>query len=74
MPHDKSLEEGGIEEERRLFYVAITRAKEYLYLSMARKRLFRGKPMTRNACRFLFEIPKELIDFEVFNNFQPFLH
>jgi len=74
MPHDKSLEEGGIEEERRLFYVAITRAKEYLYLSMARKRLFRGKPMTRNACRFLFEIPKELMDFEVFNNFQPFLN
>ncbi len=71
MPHDKSLEEGGIEEERRLFYVAITRAKEYLYLSMARKRLFRGKPMTRNASRFLFEIPKELLDFEVFNNFQP---
>ncbi len=71
MPHDKSLEEGGIEEERRLFYVAITRAKEYLYLSMARKRLFRGKPMSRNACRFLFEIPKEMLDFEVFNNFQP---
>ncbi len=71
MPHEKSIEEGGLEEERRLFYVAITRAKEYLYLSMARKRLFRGKPMTRNACRFLFEIPKELLEFEACNNFQP---
>lgn len=71
MPHEKSLEEGGIEEERRLFYVAITRAKEYLYLSMARKRLFRGKPMKRNACRFLFDIPKTLLEIEAFNNFQP---
>jgi DNA helicase-2/ATP-dependent DNA helicase PcrA len=70
MPHDKSIEEGGIEEERRLFYVAVTRAKEYLYLSMARKRLFRGKPMSRNACRFLFEIPKDLLEFEAFNNLQ----
>jgi DNA helicase-2/ATP-dependent DNA helicase PcrA len=71
MPHEKSIEEGGLEEERRLFYVAITRAKEYLYLSMARKRLFRGKPMTRNACRFLFDIPKNLLEFEAFNNLQP---
>ena len=71
MPHERSLEEGGIEEERRLFYVAITRAKEYLYLSMARKRIFRGKPMKRNACRFLFEIPKGLLEFEAFNNFMP---
>lgn len=71
MPHDKSLEEGGLEEERRLFYVAVTRAKQYLFLSMARKRLFRGKPIPRNACRFLFDIPKELLEFEVFNNFLP---
>ncbi len=71
MPHEKSIEEGGLEEERRLFYVAITRAKEFLYLSMARKRLFRGKPMTRTACRFLFEIPKQLLEFEACNNFQP---
>ncbi|MCH9811718.1 UvrD-helicase domain-containing protein [bacterium] len=71
MPHEKSLEEGGLEEERRLFYVAITRAKRYLYLSMARKRLFRGKPISKNACRFLFEIPKEALEFEAFNNFQP---
>lgn len=71
MPHERSIEEGGLEEERRLFYVAITRAKEYLYLSMARSRLYRGKPMRRNACRFLFDIPKNLLEFEAFNNFQP---
>jgi DNA helicase-2/ATP-dependent DNA helicase PcrA len=73
MPHEKSIEEGNLEEERRLFYVAITRAKEYLYLSMARKRLFRGKPMSRNGCRFLFDIPKDLLEFEVFNNFMPLI-
>ncbi len=72
MPHEKSIEEGGLEEERRLFYVAITRAKDYLYLSMARKRLFRGKPISRNACRFLFDIPKDLLEIEAFNNFMPF--
>ncbi|MCH9620923.1 MAG: ATP-dependent DNA helicase PcrA [Chlamydiia bacterium] len=71
IPHERSLEEGNIEEERRLFYVAITRAKKYLYLSMARSRLYRGKPMNRNASRFLFEIPKELLEFEAFNNHMP---
>ena len=40
MPHSMSLQEdGGIEEERRLCYVAITRAKERLYLTNAKKRI-----------------------------------
>jgi superfamily I DNA/RNA helicase len=61
IPHEKSLVETGLEEERRLMYVAMTRAKKYLTLSMARKRKKMGKEITTNPSRFLFEIPKELI-------------
>ena len=72
LPHSKSLEDGSLEEERRLFYVAITRAKEYLFLSMARTRAFRGKQQKTNASRFIFDIPKTLLEFESFNNLMPF--
>ena len=41
-PHERALEEGGYEEELRLFYVAITRAKQELYLTRARSRMVRG--------------------------------
>jgi len=61
IPHEKSLAETGIEEERRLMYVALTRAKKYITLSMARKRKKMGKELATNPSRFLFEIPKELI-------------
>jgi len=61
IPHEKSLMETGLEEERRLMYVAMTRAKKYLTLSMARKRKKMGKEIVTNPSRFLFEIPKELI-------------
>lgn len=61
IPHEKSLEENGIEEERRLMYVAMTRAKKHLTLSMARGRKRYGKEMNSTPSRFLFEIPKELI-------------
>jgi superfamily I DNA/RNA helicase len=61
IPHEKSLLETGLEEERRLMYVAMTRAKKYLTLSMARKRKKMGKEMVTNPSRFLFEIPKDLI-------------
>jgi superfamily I DNA/RNA helicase len=61
IPHEKSLMETGLEEERRLMYVALTRAKKYLTLSMARKRKKMGKEITTTPSRFLFEIPKELI-------------
>jgi DNA helicase-2/ATP-dependent DNA helicase PcrA len=43
LPHEKSLLEGNLEEERRLFYVAITRAKKYLTISMAKNRTVHGK-------------------------------
>jgi DNA helicase II / ATP-dependent DNA helicase PcrA len=61
IPHEKSLAETGLEEERRLMYVALTRAKKYLTLSMARNRKRMGKDLSTNPSRFLFEIPKELI-------------
>ena len=61
IPHEKSLFETGLEEERRLMYVAMTRAKKHLTLSMARKRKKMGKEITTNPSRFLFEIPKEFV-------------
>lgn len=61
IPHEKSLLETGLEEERRLMYVAMTRAKKYLTLSMARKRKKMGKEVVTNPSRFLLEIPKELL-------------
>ncbi len=61
LPHEKSVAERGLEEERRLFYVAITRAKKHLFLSMARKRKRYGKDVASNPSRFLFEIPKDLL-------------
>ncbi len=61
LPHEKSLFETGIEEERRLFYVAITRAKRFLTLSMARKRKKMGKEIATNPSRFLFDISKSLL-------------
>jgi DNA helicase II / ATP-dependent DNA helicase PcrA len=61
MPHEKSITETGIEEERRLMYVAMTRAKKYLTLSMARERKKMGQKTKTNPSRFLFEIPKDLL-------------
>ena len=43
MPHEKSVAEGNLEEERRLMYVAITRAKKHLCMSMAKKRKQMGR-------------------------------
>lgn len=61
IPHEKSLKETGLEEERRLMYVAITRAKTLLTLSMTKQRKRMGKEAPSKPSRFLFEIPKELL-------------
>lgn len=61
LPHEKSMAQTGLEEERRLFYVGITRARKFLTLSMARSRMRMGKAQPTNPCRFLFEIPKHLL-------------
>ncbi len=72
LPHSRTLGERAtdmplegahsLDEERRLFYVAVTRAKEKLYLCRTRVRAARGKPMPRTISRFLQEIPPELYD------------
>ncbi|MEI8067379.1 MAG: UvrD-helicase domain-containing protein [Candidatus Shapirobacteria bacterium] len=65
LPHSRSLiEESEIEEERRLCYVGVTRAKDYLHISYANKRLFFGKSSLNEPSRFLADIPSELVEFE----------
>lgn len=61
-PHARAFEEeGGVEEERRLCYVGMTRAKQRLYLSHARNRTIFGTTAPAVASRFLDEIPPDLI-------------
>jgi DNA helicase II / ATP-dependent DNA helicase PcrA len=61
-PHEQSVvEEDGLEEERRLMYVAITRARTRLYLSFAQTRLLHGQTRYGIASRFLDELPKGLV-------------
>ncbi len=64
-PHQKSLEEKGdfaLEEERRLAYVGITRARKEAYLSFAMKRAYHGDWMDALPSRFINEIPEEGIE------------
>lgn len=61
-PHDNSLNEAdGAEEERRLMYVALTRARRRLYLSHAQTRMLHGQTRYNIASRFLREIPEHLV-------------
>jgi DNA helicase-2/ATP-dependent DNA helicase PcrA len=61
-PHENSLTEAdGIEEERRLMYVALTRARRRLYLSFAQSRLLHGQTRYGIASRFFHEIPEALM-------------
>jgi DNA helicase II / ATP-dependent DNA helicase PcrA len=63
-PHSRALDEGELEEERRLFYVGVTRTKRELYLTYARRRSVFGSPTYGLRSRFLDEIPAELTDCE----------
>jgi len=61
-PHEQSAaERDGLEEERRLAYVAITRARNRLYLSHAQTRMLHGQTRYNTASRFLEEIPEALL-------------
>ncbi len=72
LPHQRTLDarateaigEGGgdLEEERRLFYVGVTRARERLVLSRAKARAMRGKSAPRTPSRFLLDVPAELLE------------
>jgi DNA helicase-2/ATP-dependent DNA helicase PcrA len=66
LPHARSLEESGgdLEEERRLFYVAITRAQRRLFLSACRSRRRRGQVYEAQPSPFLDELPEELLDLQ----------
>lgn len=62
-PGYKSIgEEKELEEERRLFYVGITRAKEHLHLTCAKRRTIFGSTSYNQISRFVKEIPKDLLD------------
>jgi DNA helicase-2/ATP-dependent DNA helicase PcrA len=63
-PHSRSIDEGNLEEERRLCYVGMTRAREKLYLSFARTRSLYGSRSYNMRSRFLDEIPAALTDAE----------
>jgi DNA helicase-2/ATP-dependent DNA helicase PcrA len=61
-PHSRSLEEGNLEEERRLAYVGVTRARERLSLTFARRRSLHGSSSWNLPSRFLSELPEALIE------------
>ena len=61
-PHEMAVDEGHTDEERRLFYVAITRAQKTLYLSHCERRKVRGAPVRRRPSEFLDELPAELVE------------
>jgi DNA helicase-2/ATP-dependent DNA helicase PcrA len=63
-PHMRAIEAGDLEEERRLCYVGVTRAKRDLYLSYARTRALFGSREWNLPSRFIGEIPDELTDRE----------
>ena len=65
-PHERALDEGGADEEKRLFYVAVTRAKEELYLSRTRMRMVRGVTHPSRPSPFL-----AMIDGEFANTVEP---
>ncbi|MCW2970379.1 MAG: family ATPase [Solirubrobacterales bacterium] len=61
-PHSRALDEGSLEEERRLFYVGLTRAMRQVYLTSARRRAVFGTQAYGLRSRFVDEIPLELIE------------
>lgn len=71
-PHSRSLMDNGqMEEERRLAYVGITRAKENLYLSYANSRLYFGERISNPPSRFIADIPENLLESIGGNSFSP---
>jgi hypothetical protein len=62
MPSPRTVAEGNIDEERRLFYVGMTRAQRQLYLTYPRTKLFRKLSVKVAFTRFMAEIPIDCLD------------
>src|SRR6476619_7505520 len=62
LPHSQSMEENNVEEERRLCYVGMTRAREQLYCLTCAERRIHGQFRTQSPSPFLAEIPEGAID------------
>lgn len=62
LPHANSVEEDGIEEERRLAYVGITRAQRHLCITFAKSRMQYGEKTSCEPSRFLEELPEEHVE------------
>ena len=73
-PSFQSLEDKRLEEERRLAYVGITRAKSRLILSLAQSRKVWGRPQQNPPSRFLSEIPQNLVSCRDMSLFDRFMH
>lgn len=67
-PHERSLRENGLDEERRLFYVAITRARELLYLTFCGERFKYRESVRQFPSPFLQDLPEEIVDRDVPEN------
>jgi DNA helicase-2/ATP-dependent DNA helicase PcrA len=61
-PHSRAIDSGELEEERRLAYVGITRARRHLAITWARRRAMYGPPQSQVPSRFLRELPHEALD------------
>ena len=62
-PHSRSMmDKNELEEERRLCYVGMTRAREKLFLTYSRKRLFFGQKTTNIVSRFILELPEGTLE------------
>jgi ATP-dependent DNA helicase Rep len=74
LPHRNSIESGDVEEERRLCYVGITRARQTLTMTLARKRKQFGETIHTDPSRFLEELPQEDVQREGFGDSDPALN
>lgn len=66
LPHERSIREGDVEEERRLCFVGMTRAQRRLHLSHTRQRVIRGSIIPQVASQFLRELPEDGVERESF--------
>ena len=71
LPHRNSIESGDVEEERRLCYVGITRARQHLTMTLARKRKQFGETIHTEPSRFLDELPAADLQREGFGDADP---